>query len=185
MKFKSVLFLILVIVTILAVFGFRFASGQTVSSPLAFSFGWSSSGKAALTNPTSVTCGDTQPDELDIHYSSSPAGINPAIPLDQAIEMAKKYSDFSALAQPNVVKGQYVFFSDNVRGRASVPGDDDTVTLDFQNVPAWVVTFCGLSIPANGSYEITKAGHILPNHTEWNVVLNAQTGEYIEEYTFR
>jgi hypothetical protein len=152
---------------------------------VAFGFVWTQRGDPSQANAATATCSDAQPDELDIHYAAPPAGVIPVITVEQAIESAKKYADFADFKRPVDINAQYVLFSDNVRGGATVAGDDDTVTLDFQNVPAWVITFCGLSIPAHGTERIAKAGHVLPNHTEWNVVVNAQTGAYMEEYTFR
>jgi len=128
-------------------------------------------------------CSDALPDEIGMHYE--PAPLVPAlISIDQAIQIAKENASINVSSTSTLVKAQYVLFSDNSRGRAATIGDDDSIILDYQNVPAWVVTFCGLSIAP-----ITRAGgthNLNMNYAhEWNVAVNAQTGEYMEEFSFR
>lgn len=135
------------------------------------------------TAQSSGNCGDATPDALDIRYAPL-ADTSPKVTMDQAIEIASKNAFVVVDTPSTTTTARYVSFSDNVRGTADKIGDDDSVRLDFQNVPAWVVTFCGLDIPPH-----LRRGGVRPakvnNAHEWNVVINAETGEYMEEYSFR
>lgn len=132
------------------------------------------------------SCGETQPTRANIRFASSQGTSAPQVTLQQAITAAKKTASFS-IENASAVNAKYVLFSDDAIGVAQTPGDDNTVVLSYQNVPAWVVTFCGLDIPAVGPrmpQQLRKTRTIPMNH-EWNVVINANTGESIEEFTFK
>jgi hypothetical protein len=87
-------------------------------------------------------------------------------------------------ASPRVV-AKYILFTDDSRGKEKPDSED--ITLAFQNVPAWVITFCGQAIPPfSGKHEAKRSDITpIPPSTEWNVVINAETGEYMEEFSFR
>ncbi len=86
----------------------------------------------------------------------------PKISREQAIQIAK--TRLGTLAnEATQINAQYVLFSDH---------------YFFQNVPAWVISFEGLNLGSHGPPPITF------NH-ELNVAINAQMGEYMEEFSYR
>jgi hypothetical protein len=134
----------------------------------------------------SPSCGGTPPDTAHKHYASTKGLTPPAVTREQAIQIATKNAAVP-VGKASEIKARYVLFSDNAMGEDTSIGDDFSVRLFYQNVPAWVVTFCGLDIPPNGSRlwaENNKGTPVHSNH-EWNVVVDAQAGKYIEEFTFR
>lgn len=86
----------------------------------------------------------------------------PKISREQAIQIVKAMHPELA-NEATQINAQYVLFSDH---------------YFFQNVPAWVISFEGLNLGSHGPPPITF------NH-ELNVAINAQTGEYMEEFSYR
>jgi hypothetical protein len=135
----------------------------------------------------SPSCGDTPPDTAHKHYASTKGLTPPAVTREQAIQIATKNAAVP-VAKASEIKARYVLFSDNDMGEDTSIGDDFSVRLFYQNVPAWVVTFCGLDIPGQGPSRFWHENHKdapMPSNHEWNVVLDAKTGDYIEEFAFR
>ena len=58
---------------------------------------------------------------------------------------------------------------------------DGTVAPRYSKVPAWVLTYTGLSLPSFGGAPDTPA---TVTH-ELLVLVNAQTGQYMEAYSYR
>jgi hypothetical protein len=133
---------------------------------------------------TGGNCGDASPDALGMHYTAPSTAASPKITMEQAIQVANKNSFVTVDGASTVIRARYVIFSDDVRGTADKIGDDASVRLNYQNVPAWVVTYCGLSIPPAFRRGVPTPTKINYAH-EWNVVINAETGEYMEEFSFR
>lgn len=151
--------------------------------PVVFSLYWLSPKSVAQTGGN---CGDAPPDTLDMHYAVPAKAASLKITMEQAIDIATKNAFINVDTPTTVIRARYVMFSDNVRGKAIKIGDDEDASVrpDYQNVPAWVVTFCGLSIPPAFRRGVPTPTVFNYAH-EWNVVINAETGEYMEEYSFR
>ncbi len=86
-------------------------------------------------------------------------------------------------AQATQVAATYVLFSDDDYYTTSATG---VKHFYFQNTPAWVVTFQGVSFPTHGPRGIGQGTVQVQrvNH-EVNVVINAQTGERMEIFSYR
>lgn len=130
-------------------------------------------------------CGQAAPDDFGFHYSAVKISAPPKISETQAIEIATKNISVPLNSASPQVVAKYTLFTDDNRGTEKP--DNEEVALAFQNVPAWVITFCGQVIPPFSGKHETKRADItpIPPSTEWNVVINAETGEYMEEFSFR
>jgi|SRR5581483_7720921 hypothetical protein len=106
--------------------------------------------------------------------------------MKEAIQIARKDAFITVDTPVTEIRARHVIFSDNVRGKAIKIGNDEDASVrpDYQNVSAWGVTFCGLSIPPAFRRGVPTPTVINYAH-EWNVVINAETGAYMEEYSFR
>lgn len=133
-------------------------------------------------------CSGASPKGSAIHFEHLTGLGTPKINKAVAVELAKANAAVPVTAA-RATKAQYVLFSDDARGTADKIGDDDTVKLAYQNVPAWVVTFCGVHVPVFIPFDVNDVrikGLAAPPEThEWNVVINAETGEYMEEFSFQ
>lgn len=111
----------------------------------------------------------------------------PPISQSAAVQTATANSSVD-VSGAEITNAQFVSFSDDARGKANSIGDDDSIVLDYQNVPAWVVTFCGVHppmfLPFDSNDPRMTSLRTAQTH-EWNVVVNAQTGTVMEEYSIR
>ncbi len=98
----------------------------------------------------------------------------PKISQEQAIQIVKTRHPELANEATSIV-AQYVLFSNDNYYRVDAQGQNHYF---FQNVPAWVISFEGLNLASHGPPPITY------NH-ELNVVINAQTGEDMGEFSYR
>ncbi len=98
----------------------------------------------------------------------------PKISKEQAIQIVKAMNPELA-NEATQINAQYVLFSDDNYYRVDAQGQNHYF---FQNVPAWVISFEGLNLGSHGPPPI-KFNH------ELNVAINAQTGEYMEEFSYR
>ncbi|MEW5829857.1 MAG: hypothetical protein AB1846_13275 [Chloroflexota bacterium] len=99
----------------------------------------------------------------------------PSISQIEAIKVAKRKLGYVA-KQADEILANYVLFSDD-----QYYSEDETgqKIYRFQNVPAWVITFRGVS------YNIARGRGGNPTNTEVHVVIDATTGEYMELFTYR
>jgi hypothetical protein len=141
------------------------------------------------TQTIEATCGKGVAFSNFVHYEpADPAQVGtPKISEQFALETAIKNSYVSAQLPAPAVKVQYVLFSDDIMGVASTIGDDDDADrhLLYQNMPAWIVTFCEVSVmpvsgpaPADGK----KAQPLKAIPSDWNYVIDAMTGETIQQF---
>lgn len=129
-------------------------------------------------------CSGTSPKGSAIHFEASTALGIPKITEAAALQLAKANAAVPVNAA-QITKAQYVLFSDDARGTADKIGDDDSVKLAYQNVPAWVVTFCGVHVPIDVPFALRDKVPADAHTNEWNVVINAETGEYMEEFSYQ
>lgn len=130
-------------------------------------------------------CSGSSPRGAAIHFEALKSEPTSVISETSAIALAKKNAAVGVDVEQVKIKAQLVDFSDDARGTADKIGDDDSVKLDYQHVSAWVVTFCGLNVPIIVPLGASdKMAKDVATH-EWNVVINAKTGEYMEEFSFQ
>ncbi len=120
-----------------------------------------------------VQLNDAGPASIGIRYGSPSSP--PKITQQQAIQLATTRLGLPLANQATHINALYVLFSDDQYYSTDAKGQK---SYFFQNVPAWVVTFQGVNFASSGR------GPARFNH-EVNVVINAQTGEYMELFTYR
>jgi hypothetical protein len=172
------LFLISSVIIILAVIGIV----STASTSLAENQS-SQTKNASEAYQDTNSCGGNAPTGMGIRYASPDNATQPKITKEQAIDIASKDTFVVATGPAPVVATHFVLYSNDIKGIAAVPGDDDDADehLLYQNVPAWVITFCGVNVPMPGGQPTESRRNTLQAH-EWNYVINAETGAYIEEF---
>lgn len=95
---------------------------------------------------------------------------------DQAIAAAKSWLGAVLTSQATNISTQYVLFSDDQYYSTDTQG---VKQFKFQRVPAWIVTFTGVTVSSRGPVgQPTQFNH------ELHVVINAETGEYMESYSY-
>ncbi len=173
-----------IVITILLAF-VAFALGNHPYAPPAKAQNLSKSDTQSI----EAACGSGTPFSSFIHYDpADPAQVGiPKISEQNALETAIKNSYVSAQLPAPAVKVQYVLFSNDIVGAASTVGNDEEAdkNLLYQNVPAWVVTFCGVSVmPVSGPAvaDPKKAQPLKAIPSDWNYVIDAMTGETIQQF---
>ena len=119
--------------------------------------------------------GGVGPDSAGVRYETPQVAAR--ITKAQAIQAAKDWLGPQLVSQATQIQAQHVQFSDDQYYREDTAGQKQ---YHFQKVSAWVVTFAGVSLPSHGK----RGSTVLPNH-EVNVVINADSGEYMEMYSYQ
>ena len=103
----------------------------------------------------------------------------PAISEEEALEKAKAFYGGQVPGNTDQITISFVLFS-----------NDEAETIDsqgkhllYQNVPAYIVSFHGAYPPTSYGSRLYKGPPVYS--TELNVVINAMTGEFMEEYSWR
>lgn len=132
----------------------------------------------------SQMCTSSSLESLGITYSTPSTA--PAITEAEAIAIAQQaFAAEPASAGASVlVEARYVLFTE-----AAPPEHPENLAV-LTNVPAWVVTFKNVKVPTSGGprYRAEEQAQIAPpvcENTEWNVVIDAQTGEVLRGFTYR
>jgi hypothetical protein len=112
-------------------------------------------------------CPSSPPDPMGIRYAPVPLGIEPIISKEQALEIAGTWKQLE-INPDIVVNAQYVLYTDDDQTRRG--------KKLYVNVPAWVITFCGVNL-------LSSIGGAV-NHEE-NVAINAQTGNGMGIYSYK
>lgn len=108
------------------------------------------------------------PAALGIRYGE-PLSL-PSISQAKAIGIAKFWAGTKA-ERAVEIDAKYVLFSDDQYYTVDIRGQ---INNKFQDVPAWVITFKGVDT-------LTRRGLL---KMDLNVVVNALTGEYMEEFDY-
>lgn len=146
----------------------------------------------ATTGIVTPDCGQVQSSDLDIQFSVqseplvSQQSTGGPITAQQAIYAATAHAFISNQLPAPLVKTQYVVYSNNVRGIATASDDDASAdqNLVSQNVNAWIVSFCGVVVYPHLFVKPNPTITVTPRN-EWNVVVDAYTGQVIEQYSTR
>lgn len=136
-------------------------------------------------------CGEIQPTDMGIHWSDGSGTLSAqssGITAEQAITIASANTIVIGQLPAPLTKTQRVSYSNDNRGIAPSGNVDDDDIADAnaisQGVPAWIVSFCGVRVRRH-----IRPGHEndpnIPVGNEWNVVVNAVTGQVIEEFGAR
>jgi hypothetical protein len=123
--------------------------------------------------------GYTVPANLaDGHWRlQKPPVTEPTISAESAVDLALQYA--GALANnAQDASVQYVLFTDSQRGELITDG---SLRLEFENVAAWIVRFRGVPQPVFGGLGAARGVQA----QELNVVISAETGEYLEMFSFQ
>jgi hypothetical protein len=112
---------------------------------------------------------------LGIRYETPTAASK--ITREQAIQAASAWLGSYWASHASQVSAQYVLFSDDEYTAIDAPGRQ---YLRFQRVPAWVVTFEGLSLPSRGP----PTQPAVYSHEE-HIVIDAETGIYMEAFSYQ
>lgn len=149
----------------------------------------------SLVNPTPqpvTQCGNGVPTADYIHYVTADISKVGSLQLTESAALAMATQDTfvkDQLPAPEV-KVQLVLYSNDVKGVATTPGNDEEAdkNLLYQQVPAWIVTFCGVKvmpISRPALPDSSQYGKITLEWNQWNYVIDARTGKYIEEFASR
>lgn len=133
------------------------------------------------------TCGDLPPTLYSMRFTQPEQIAQPTILQTQAIGIATKEAFISDQLPAPMVKAQFVLYSNDVVGRSKTQNDDEAdKNLLYQDRPAWIISYCGLKIQSFASKDTGQKSSTRPFiRQEWNVVVDAQTGEVIHEFSFR
>ena len=123
-----------------------------------------------------LVSGYTLPNTLaDGHVRlGNPPATRPFISADAAVDLALQYAGELA-SDARDASVQYVLFTDQYRGVLSTDG---SLLLEFEDVPGWVVRFRGVPQPIFGGLGATGGVQA----QELNVVIDANTGQYLEMF---
>lgn len=134
-------------------------------------------------------CGKGIPFPQEIHYQAANSAVvgEPKVKANAALEIAAKNAYVRSQLPAPAMNIEYVSFSDDVIGKATKGSreNDAAKHLLYQNVPAWIVTFCGVQVmPVSGPAmaDPKKSPPLKPVASEWNVVIDAMTGEAFEQF---
>lgn len=119
--------------------------------------------------------GGRGPEIAGVRYDTPTAP--PRITREQAIQAAKDHLGSELTAQSTQIQTRHVLFSDDHYYTQDSAGQKH---YHFQKVPAWIVTFEGLPLPSHG-----KRGSAVTFNHEAHVVINAETGEYMEMFSYQ
>jgi hypothetical protein len=116
--------------------------------------------------------------------SAANAASAAVISAASAVEAARNAAGLATNSSPKVT-AFYTLFSDTMYANR---GSDGKMHPQFVNVPAWVVTFTGIDHTSYGGFPRGGTNSATPraihNH-EMHVVINAVTGSYMEQYSYR
>ncbi len=129
-----------------------------------------------------VQLNNAGPASIGIRYGSPSSP--PKITQQQAIQLATTWLGLPLAHQATHIHALYVLFSDDQYYSTDARGQKNYL---YENVPAWVVILEGLNLPGSGGGRPAHGSNqntIKYNH-EMNVVINAQSGEYMEAFTYR
>ena len=116
-------------------------------------------------------------DALGIRYETPTTP--PLIAQDTVLHSAATMMPAMASGATQTVS-QYVLFSVDVYYRTDSAGQKHYV---YQGVPAWVISFEGLTIQRHGCY--TACSSQKSGNHEMNVVIDATTGQEMETFSYR
>lgn len=105
----------------------------------------------------------------------------PKITGEQAIEAAEKWNS-ALFREATVVEAKCVVL---LGYQYYTTDETDRSSYTLQDVTAWVVTLSGLSILPNGPRRPVGGDWSQQANTELNVVIDAQTGEYMMAFSYR
>jgi hypothetical protein len=106
----------------------------------------------------------------------SGAALPPQAVSRQQAENAARQVLPGVTSQASGVAEKFALFSDD-QYAVVAPETGHIVSYHFQAVPAWVLTFTGVTLPNHGPGD--NANH------ELNVVIDARTGQYLEMFSYR
>mgnify|MGYP000032271572 FL=1 len=156
-------------------------------------------GMRAQSGVVTADCGQVQPTALGIHFSVLPAPEVPSgdistqstggpISSGTAVSIASQNAVVRAQLPAPLTKTQYVLYSNDNRGTGTSSNVDGDAAADAnpstQGVKAWIVSFCGIVDYASRPRGTENQGPARVRN-EWNVVVNAYTGQVVEEYSQR
>lgn len=110
------------------------------------------------------------PDSIRI----APADGSPSVAEAEALAAARDFAPYDAADNATSVTTQYVLFSKDDYYDVRPDGKRD---YKYQDRPVWLVTYAGIYVPSHGGN---------PSHkTEFNVVVDAETGQALFGYSYR
>jgi hypothetical protein len=111
------------------------------------------------------------PTNIGIRYEIP--NVAPVITETQAIQAARERKPGLA-DQATSIEARYFLFSDDGYFEKDATGQQ---YRPWQQIPAWVVTFKGVILPSRGD-DPDAVNHGV------NIVINAQTGEYMQLFSY-
>lgn len=144
-----------------------------------------------LNQPQTITvvknCGTIPPPASGLRYGPLPVGAAaPSVTESQAIAIAKSNATVAIPDSAQIVTN-YVLFSDDDYYKTDDKENDPPAKRQYfyQNVPTWVVSFCGVNISTNGPAPTNGDSPAPTFARELNVYIDAQTGKLMESFTYR
>jgi hypothetical protein len=111
-----------------------------------------------------------------------PASAPSAISEAQAIQAAKAQVSPAIASQAKQITARYVLFSNDDYHIRDAAGQSK---LAFERIPAWVVTFEGVTFRTPGDVRMAGRTGKPRAHSEVNVVIDATTGKSMELFAYR
>lgn len=124
----------------------------------------------------------------DILLQPPSAQMTPRVTGEEAASVAwRDYAAYATAASASTpTLALYSNQSWHGSGRSDLPDQAaDPAQLRFQNVPVWVVAFDNACISSHGPPGSPSGEASGCTNTEWNVVIDAETGEYIQGFSDR
>ncbi len=138
----------------------------------------------AIEAPTTATSTISYPTGNDT-LAPPPAGVAPGIPATKAVAVAEGIEDVTHATSITSTFGLYTDASSGVPVDAKV--NPTGGSPQFVNVPAWSVTVECVCIPYYGGF--STGGEVAPASgcagAEANIVIDASTGKFLEEFSYR
>ncbi len=121
-----------------------------------------------------------------IRLEPPPANYEPSVSESDALELSRSHAFGADLEKSHPVARLASYTNEDIRPVEGENGEGPPGPLLYENVPMWVVTYDEACVPVYGPPELREGLATRPcASSEINVVLDADTGEYIHAYSYQ
>jgi hypothetical protein len=152
------------------------------------------SGKVALLDPSEEAPNNSETrfaaELVELGIELRPVEATTVISRDTAIDVATKHEGEHISHEAQAITAMYGRFSDHSTSSGNAPITLPGTNRVMNNVPVWIVTFHGVHVLHSGPCMIDAGGKEIPSirdpyvFGDANVVLDAETGEVLEGFSY-